>query len=667
MKKFTIYFLLLLFPSILISQSSKDEYYKETVGQTYYDLQTWRAMQSHIYAFDDHTFGIVWNQAENWPGFSDQGIGYSYYNGSSWQGLSFPNTSITSVWARFPSYTAFGEFGELCFSQGQTGLVMSRRQIKGQGNWIESYASGTNFKHPCVVTSGLDHSVIQLLYLDPDENFIATPAQPMRGSIRYSRSTDGGISWDPQNQQFNELDPSNYLGFTVGAYTWVEPRSNILAFVAGDFLTDLVLMKSTDGGNSWQKTVIWEHPYPFLEMGTINTDTFYCNDGGISVALDNDGKAHVAFTLTRVFSSTLQDTNYYVKEIEGVVYWNEDRETFSNNINALNPYGHPDSELIPGYNLIGSSPDTNGKDEIDFGTYPTPGMSTMPQILVHNSKGIVVTWSNVTENYNFGTPALRHLWLCSSVNDGEDWSPVFDLNSDIQFVFSENVYPSMASDFSSDNLFYTFQEDLEAGLSGGNSNYPENNIWFLPVPVDFIPNPWALVSFYTETTSIDQGDTVPFFNTTTGYPANDISYEWYFEGGEPMISFEPNPLVIYPLSGNFDVILKASFNGILLDSLFVENYIHVLPAISIPQTRIDSESWEIIPNPSSGEVTITGLDQFYPVKVRVVNLLGHEVFVSDLDNYPRLKLNLDALPNGLYFVVVNSGENALIKKLVLSR
>jgi len=670
MKKFTITFFWVLISICTFGQKQINTLDQATIGETVYDLQTWRAMQHRIVSFDDNTFGIVWNQADEWPAFPDQGIGYSYYNGDSW--ITLPNTTITSVWAIFPSYAQLGESGELCISQGQNGLVMSSRELKGSGDWNENYTPGTNYKYPCLVTSGPNHFTVHLLYLDPDPAFTPTPAQPLRGSIRYSRSTDGGQTWDIQNQAFDELNADHYLGFTIGAYAWAQAREETLAFVAGDFLTDLVLMKSTDGGDSWQKTVIWEHPYPFLEMSTVNTDTFYCDDGGISVALDNEGKAHVAFTLSRVFSSTAQDTNYYDTGVGGVVYWNEDRPTFSNNINALNPYGDPASELIPDYSLIGYIQLGSGKGENEilgnFGTYPTPGLFTMPQILAHDWMGIVLTWSGVTASYTFGDDAsLRHLWSRMSPDNGSTWGNSIDLNTDLIFAFSEVVYPSLAANSSSDELYYAFQEDVEPGLSGGNTTYDMNNIWFFPFSSGTIPTPWVTASFYADTTTINAGDSIQFFNESNGFPANSLSYDWYFEGGIPLVSNDTNPIVTYPVEGVFDVSLQATVNGNVVDSLLIPGYIHVLPTIGFTNNDVDINDWNIYPNPSTGEIQITGLNIRFNGRVRIVNVLSHEVYNKPWENNSNNLIDLGSLSDGIYFVILTEGSKSSVKKIVLNR
>ncbi|MEZ5083466.1 MAG: hypothetical protein R2750_08460 [Bacteroidales bacterium] len=49
----------------------------------------------------------------------------------------------------------------------------------------------------------------------------------------------------------------------------------------GNSWKDFVLMKSSDNGDSWEKTIIWECPYPLFNTVTppFETDTFYCVDG----------------------------------------------------------------------------------------------------------------------------------------------------------------------------------------------------------------------------------------------------------------------------------------------------------------------------------------------------------------------------------------------------
>lgn len=87
------------------------------IGKTWYDLQTWRANQNRIFMFDDGTIGAVWNMSFDYLWNQDMGVGYNFNDGDEWTNAS-PEKSITSIWSIFPSYTAYGENGEICFSQG---------------------------------------------------------------------------------------------------------------------------------------------------------------------------------------------------------------------------------------------------------------------------------------------------------------------------------------------------------------------------------------------------------------------------------------------------------------------------------------------------------------------------------------------------------------------
>ncbi|MCD4746667.1 MAG: hypothetical protein K8R58_10245, partial [Bacteroidales bacterium] len=552
MKKFAVLFLFILIISSALAQDSK--FVDETViGETYYDLQTWRSMQNRIYHFNDGTIGTVWNMGFNYPQFPDMGIGYNYFDGNNWS--DWPFQSITSQWATNPSYAPFGENGEIVVCQGQNGLIITYRENKGTGEWQESYFSGTGLIHPLIVTTGINHSTIHILYLQQDD-FTPTEPQPFRGFLHYARSTDGGTTWN--NQQFPCLGPDLYLGFTIGAYVWAEPKDNVLAFLAGDYLTDLVLMKSIDGGNTWQKTVIWEHPYPFFEIFSFNSEPFYCNDGAVTIALDNNNIAHIAFGLSRVFSSTVQDTIWYYPNIGGIAYWREGMPTFPNGMNSL----HPDTLMASG-NLIGWLQDSNNNgifDTIDYVTYPTTsGMSTMPQFSIDYSNNILLVFSSVTETYGNGTYNYRHLWARTSIDEGITWGDFTDLNTELIHIFDECNYPAVSS-ISDDRWHLIYNTDDYPGLSvlGDDPYFTENRIYYMNFEKGG-NSIWLNVNFSANTTTVHEDDTIFFINLCDGNPF-PTSFEWVFGGGIPASSNEFEPYVVYETQGVYDVSLNAD-NG----------------------------------------------------------------------------------------------------------
>ncbi len=222
MKKNYLRFLLgILILSLSVQQTMTQE--ETQIGSTLYDLQTLRAMQNRIFRFNDGSIGAVWNMDNFFPVPNNLGIGYNYFDGYNWgAGSNFP---ITSGWAINPSYTDYGENGELCVSQGQNGLYICTREIKGQGPWQEFNLAGNLLKHPVIVTAGASNDIFHLLYLESDPDFIPTEPQPVRGEIWYTSSQDNGQTWN--SIPMPGLGPDFYLGFTMAAYCWAEPRGNV--------------------------------------------------------------------------------------------------------------------------------------------------------------------------------------------------------------------------------------------------------------------------------------------------------------------------------------------------------------------------------------------------------------------------------------------------------
>jgi hypothetical protein len=112
---------------------------EDTIGNTYYDLQTYASCQNRIYVYDDGTIGATWTIGMNPSAFADRGTGYNYFDGTSWQ--PWPTARIESQRTGWPSYAPFGINGEIIVahysgtSSGVKGLVFSKRTNKGIGDW----------------------------------------------------------------------------------------------------------------------------------------------------------------------------------------------------------------------------------------------------------------------------------------------------------------------------------------------------------------------------------------------------------------------------------------------------------------------------------------------------------------------------------------------------
>lgn len=457
---------------------------EHVIGNTFYDLQTNRALQNRIYRYDDGSIGAVWTRGmDDSPNFPDRGTGYNYYNGSEWGPM--PETRIESSRTGWPCYAPLGTNGELIICHDNTlMLYILKRDSRGYGEWTENYFTYSLgpelLSHPRIITAGPDHNSIHLLSNTFDEYMGQTHA------IVYSRSQDGGLSWNIENELLNGTGIDDYNSIYIDSYVWADERNGTIAFLCGSAWYDMFIMKSTDDGDTWEKTVIWEHPYPFFDWNSTITDTFFCMDNSASIALDSEGKAHVTFGINRVLHDTPGNSYWLFAYVDGIGYWNEDMEPFSNDLDALSPpeEGYANSEMIVDYNYIGWMQDVNGNGTIDLNDnirfYMELGASTMPNISIDDQDRIFVLYASTTETYEYEVYNFKHIWGRAFENGS--WGLFLDLSEDIVHVFDECIYPQIASS-SDENIHYIYNIDEIPGTGFNNHHsYIENKIIYGALP-----------------------------------------------------------------------------------------------------------------------------------------------------------------------------------------
>ena len=449
---------------------------EDLIGTTFYDLQSNSMLSNRIYVYPDGTIGAVWTKGMDAPNFPERGTGYNYFDGNEW--LDAPTARVEDERTGWPSYAPLGENGEIIISHLVAGLKISTREQKGTGEWnFQTLDGPTDLTWPRMVTNGEDNTTIHLITNSYD------PYDGQPRALFYYKSIDAGETWDTEAEIIDGLGPDYYTEISADAYVWAEPVGETLAFLVAGAWNDMFMMKSTDNGESWVKTIIWEHPYPFFDWDETITDTFYCVDNSASITLDNDGNAHVAFGISRVLHADVGTTYNYFYLVDGVGYWNETMPTFSNNIDALAPYTDvPDSEMVEDVNLVGWTQDVDGSGTIDFiGTdvwiaYRELGVSTMPSIALDAYGTIFLAYASTTETYDNGTNNYKHIWVRKK-EAAENWGAFDDLDDGILHKFDECIYPVIAQNINPDNqsTYIIYQADYEPGLAfDEDHSYVEN-------------------------------------------------------------------------------------------------------------------------------------------------------------------------------------------------
>lgn len=85
------------------------------------------------------------------------------------------------------------------------------------------------------------------------------------------------------------------------------------------------------------------------------------------------------------------------------------------------------------------------------------------------------------------------------------------------------------------------------------------------------------------------------------------------------------------------------------------------PNIFSRQISRVKESVAVNPNPFSNTISIESTEEIYEIKI--LNIFGQEVFSNTIANKYKIEVNLEELPAGSYFLVINnSNYNQIIKK-----
>lgn len=459
---------------------------EEDIGETFYDKQSNRAVANRVYVHPDGTMAATWTYSMESAGFTDRGAAYNYFDGNNW-GL-WPTQRIESVRCGWPSYAPLGENGEIVVSHNAVdALYINRRTEKGTGDWTETIIQGpAGFEKvtwPRVTTTGIDNNIVHVLGIIRD--FPASGEY----TLGYYRSTDGGEVWDIMNYEIPGTTHDDYTDLGADSYTFAEPRNGVLAFFIANIWCDAFIMKSTDDGDSWDKIMVWEHPYPFYDDNTIFTDTLWAPDNSGHIALDSEGKAHVVFGLGFVLHDEVGNMfTHWPGYQDGIVYWNEDMDPFEdgNQHDALDPY----DVLTEDVNLIGWTQDVNNNGTIDLLddiiAYSEIGLSTMPNITIDDGNRIFVVWASTTETFDNGLNNYKHVWARASYGNDIGWGGFHDLTGGLIHIFDECVYPQF-SPLTDDNLYMMYNYDANPGNAiDGDHDFVQNKQSFLTLDKDEI-------------------------------------------------------------------------------------------------------------------------------------------------------------------------------------
>ena len=481
---------------------------EQIIGKTYYDLQTNNSIQNRLFVHDDNTISATWTMSPDiQTKFPNRGTGYNYFDGTSW--MDIPESRIEEERTGWSSIAGING-GEIVtshvYEDPNTFTNIASRTEKGSGEWSEKHLpntdANTNYKNvwPRMKVGGADGQSVHIIshtYNNTDSTGVSTG-----NFITYSRSQDGGESFDIIDYLLPEIGPEFYTNFKADTYA-MDVKGNTVAFVLGDAWTDVILMKSTDNGTTWTKTIVKEHPIPmWTDSVTVNSINYPEYNGRIestdcsfSISLDNDGNAHIFYGLMKYSNSNDPNdeigTYTYYYTTDGLAYWNEISKTEQEitYVQDLNDNDTLDIQIDNEGNY------QIAKYEKSLVSYPSSVIAENGDIYLIYS-GIIeyfypeqIEMSNTTDGENF-LQHYRHMYLMRSQDGGASWSTPYDLmtevtDPEIGDPLQEGVFGCI-SNIVNDTIYLIYQRDVYPGLNiqGDEDQITKNSIVFMTIPVE---------------------------------------------------------------------------------------------------------------------------------------------------------------------------------------
>jgi hypothetical protein len=470
-------------PSRLNPKNRRAANLSETkIGETSYDLQSNNSVQNRHRITANGSLAGTWTSSNSLSlAAPDRGTGYNTNISGGWGApTSARQESVRTGWS---SHFALGNGSEVFLAHPGVGsILMARRTTPGTGTWIESTVpsnAGLNILWPRACAGGADGNTIHMVALTAPVANQGALYQGLDGALLYFRSQDGGNTWDIKDSVLPQLSVADFNGFTADEYA-ITARGNTIVIAVFGGWKDSFILKSTDNGNTWTKTLTYDFPltkyvidagYDLNGDGT--AEQLETSDQSGTVIVDANGMAHVFFGRMVVLDDDLTDgSSSYFPGTNGLFYWNETKTEPT---------------------IITGAPDLNGNDTLDLidpagaaipryfmsqSSFANAGISADGRIFLSFSACVETLDNGLGQNY-------RHIFIIYSNDNGNTWSQPKDVTPDDDFA--ECVFGTMAP-LVNQYVHLIYQRDDEPGLSvrGDEDAYRMNDIVYLRVDTAFL-------------------------------------------------------------------------------------------------------------------------------------------------------------------------------------
>jgi len=502
-----------------------------------YDRQTQNAVYPMTKMHDDGYFiGCTWTNEDNISFIegSKRGVGYSYSTdgGLTW---SAQENRIGGIPLYCPSYAQWGANGEAVLARSSDsylyngiqilkGLVLMTRETRGEGEWKISpvpYPAGITPSNDCfmawarMTTSGENNEYIHIM-----SPMLLHNGQPYKGYYTptlYYRTQDGGFTWDYKAELVPEMtgqDWGPHSQYLDGITFAVQNNTVVAAFIA--IGNNGYVVRSLDNGENWESIMFFDSPVKRDSSPSQYADTVYIPTQGC-IALDMNGKAHIAFTVQ--LAKNIEDEGFIgyfpgTWQSSFLTYWNEYMEPIDGSADFVRSeiypilYDYFDWNLsnkeclyvkstVPKLPIIGYF---FAKEGICFpwdseagyyynNCYCIGDIFSFPQMAFDMNNGLHLVYLGIVGVGFDDDTYFHHPFTTTTYDMGETWSQTEHLINNVDLIDKEFAYITLAGIRNWKDMYLMAQVDSHPGTYIGSTcqSSPTDNSFVHFVIKEFPP------------------------------------------------------------------------------------------------------------------------------------------------------------------------------------
>lgn len=441
------------------------------IGNTTYDLQTTGSMPRRVNFFSNTKVSTVWLGSSQISTYSDLGTRYNFFDGSQWQWGNIPTSRIETR-KTFNGGLNKTRNGEINIAAPNA--ITKKSNTNTSWDTTRTEVKFENLNWPRTATVG---DTIYTIFGSNSPDSISGFKAP----IYFSRSFDGGITFSTPTALFAQAagyDSSTAVGDIGPDHYAIDAYGSTVAILLIGVTEDVIVLKSTNCGNTWTKTIVQEFPIHKYNGGITDAngdglcDTVLGVTGDGSILIGDNNVVHVVYSdllLRKCDSGDI--TIYPINKSDYFKYWNDVEKILVEvpTLLDLNANGIFDV----GSNAIGN-------DNIRYGN---SGYSLNPMLasshLFNYQEFILIVYSAVMESDTDDNGLNYHSIYSTALHNNYIYGPIDISETNSQ----ENVFPTITprtfKNTEFPETYIQWQQDFDPGVAvNGAHNTTTNDIVF---------------------------------------------------------------------------------------------------------------------------------------------------------------------------------------------